>query len=98
MQGREGDRVSVLDSADFAMFEVRAAVERSLIITRVVLRDVFRVSRYGKEAPTQEDMLLCNYACKNDLADVRIMLETVEDMLQTATDQALALEMGEGAA
>lgn len=80
--------------SDYALWDIYSAVERALVITRVVTRDVYRISGYGKDNPTQEDALICNWACKNDLMDTRVMLEAVESMLETAHSQVSTLAMG----
>lgn len=63
------------------LLEAETAVESSLVILRSVMNDVFRVSNYGKDNPTKEDLIIMNYSCRIDLKDSYKMLDGIKTLL-----------------
>lgn len=79
---------------DAAIWDAATYAERALTVLRVASKDVFRVSRYGKDEPTQADLNVCNHACRIDLCEASIMLEAVEAMVEDAMTRAREAQEG----
>lgn len=69
---------------DMSVWDAKENAQRASVILRKAIEDVAMVVRYGKEDPTQEDLLICSHACRVDLSDALVMLEAVGDMIDTA--------------
>lgn len=79
---------------DAAIWDAATYAERALTVLRVAARDVFRVSRYGKDEPTTGELMVCNHACRIDLREASIMLEAVEAMVEDAMKRAQEAQEG----
>jgi len=66
---------------EYSLLEVETAMESSLVILRSVMDDLYRVSNYGKDNPSKEDLLIVNYSCKVDIRDNYKVLAGIETLL-----------------
>lgn len=66
---------------EYSLLEVETAMESSLVILRSVMDDLYRVSNYGKDNPSKEDLLIVNYSCKVDIRDSYKVLAGIETLL-----------------
>lgn len=71
-------------TTEYGLLEAETAMESSLVILRSAIEDIFRVSNYGKDNPTKEDLIIMNYSCQIDLKDSYKMLNGIEALLNSS--------------